>query len=246
MWFRDNVGFIIEQEGSLWCTKQLKHVKWSSADSPWDIVQRLVTNVAKFVYFSTLNITDIEQFLPAAAIDRFSADTGIPVNLRQLATNTMHRQQNQVGNGSKLALESLKIRLPRQDYTKEERMTVWENAFDYDDPTVQDVFAHALIAVDLREIMYNEEDRPTKIWTKILYTSIMDLRWQYAHQTAILSQQITNGIKLKEETSRLTKSILDRQKALRKSIPVQFHITSDIIEVTRLFGKERRRQKRTN
>lgn len=107
-------------------------------------------------------------------------------------------------------------------------MAVWENAFDYDDPTIQDVFAHALSAVDLREIMHNEEDWPTKIWTKKLYTSIMDLRWQYARQTAILSQQITNGIKL-EKTSRLTKSILDRQKALRKSIPVQFHITPDII-----------------
>ena len=78
-WFRDNVGFIIEQDGSLWCTKQLKHVKWSSADNPGDIVQRLVTNVAKFMYFSTLNITEIEQFLPAAAvIYHFSADTGIP------------------------------------------------------------------------------------------------------------------------------------------------------------------------
>jgi hypothetical protein len=105
-WFRDNVGFIIEQKGSLWCTKQLKHVKWSSADNLWDIVQRLVANVAKFVYFSTLNITEIEQFLPAAAIDHFSADASIPVNLRQLATKTMHRQQNQVGNGSKLALSN--------------------------------------------------------------------------------------------------------------------------------------------
>jgi len=55
-WFRDKIGFVNEANGTLWSVKSLKHKTWSSLLDALKLLQRLITNITKFVYFSTLDI----------------------------------------------------------------------------------------------------------------------------------------------------------------------------------------------
>jgi hypothetical protein len=107
-------------EGTIWCTKQLRKMKWSSLENPLDVLNRLVTNIAKFTYWSTFDTQDVRDFLPAPVIEQYKGETGIRVNIMTTAKRVMDKQQNQLRNGAKSGLKSLGTRGPRQDSTKEE------------------------------------------------------------------------------------------------------------------------------
>lgn len=71
---------------------------------------------------------------------------------------------------------------------------------------------------------------------------ILELRWKRDVQEAVLKANVQNKVKLKEEVSRISAGITGWLRGLRQSetIPIEFHITADLVEVPRLFGKKRR------
>jgi hypothetical protein len=185
-----------QELGTIWCTKQLRQMKWSSSENPLNVLNRLVTNIAKFIYWSTFDTRDVSDFLPGPVIEQHKGETRLGVDIMTTARRVMDKQQNQLRNGAKSGLKSLGTRGPRQGSTKEERMTIWENAFGHKDPTVQGLFAHFLSAIDLMEIMNQEEDWPTKVWAKKLYINLMDLQWLEVYQSVTLTQEVKKRIRL--------------------------------------------------
>ena len=77
-WFRDKIDFVIEAHATLWSVKKLEHITWSSSPDTLILLQRLVTNITKFVYLSTLDIQDTKQFISISAVQKLSTKRGNP------------------------------------------------------------------------------------------------------------------------------------------------------------------------
>jgi hypothetical protein len=153
------------------------------------------------------------------------------------------KQQNQAfSKGALSAIQSLNSRVPSPDTGIKERMALWMQIFESSDPAVHRVFSHFLSAVDLYEILKQDQTWGSRLWTRQLWIHIMDLRWQYATTVPALKQTAESPVELNEELSRLWLNSMAQYRKLRHSraIPEEFHITPDVVEVPRYFGKERR------
>jgi hypothetical protein len=101
-------------------------------------------------------------------------------------------------------------------------MTTWESASSHKDPIVEGLFAHFLSAIDLMEIMNQEEDWLTKVWAKKLYINLMDLRCLEVYQSATLAQEVKNRIRLNEISSG-GRQVVEIQ-VLPEHLPCQDHL----------------------
>jgi hypothetical protein len=88
-YFRDAIGFVNRNNGTLWSVKESKHVPWTTPEKTLPLLRRLLTNVAKLVYFSTLDIHDVEQLIPASAIQSLLKAGALVGKLDKWARETM-------------------------------------------------------------------------------------------------------------------------------------------------------------